>query len=89
MKDGGPEPDCRKCGKYCETIGFPPFLQQLGDQGIHLFLVECRDQVMQTLSIPTKRMAQQRVHLHTSREYAKKTWEWKSTKVIRLDQWAT
>ncbi len=35
IKDAASEPDCRKCGKCCEMLGCPPFLQQLEEQGVH------------------------------------------------------
>ena len=35
MKDVVSEPDCRKCGKCCEMLGYPPFLQQLEERGVH------------------------------------------------------
>ncbi len=35
MKDVVSETDCRKCGKCCEMLGYPPFLQQLEERGVH------------------------------------------------------
>ena len=34
MKEDVSAQGCRKCGKCCEMLGSPPFLQRLGQQGI-------------------------------------------------------